>query len=135
MAGLGHRFIAEDDLIFLPAARLAVDLREESADAVVVLLHPFLKWMIVALGAQEPDAEENLHGAFAGIFRRGEDAPVIGGGVLRTASLGGHQLADEPVERLVAGDVVAEPAIHAPGALVAEQVETELEKVAPFQGP
>ena len=49
-----------DHLLIGQVALLAADLREERREAVIVVLRPALERVIVALGALDPDAQEEL---------------------------------------------------------------------------
>ena len=64
LAGAGLADVARsggvDDLFVGQVALLAADLREEGGEAVVVVLGPALERMVVALGALDADAEEEL---------------------------------------------------------------------------
>ena len=50
----------EDDRLAIVLALLAADLREEGGEAVVVVLGPAVERVVVALGALDPHAHEDL---------------------------------------------------------------------------
>jgi hypothetical protein len=51
-----------DDLLAREAPLLQLDPREEGGEAVVIVLRPALEDVVVALGALDPDPEEELRG-------------------------------------------------------------------------
>src|SRR5262245_14838232 len=120
MPGTGGILIAKDGCFAATAARLAGELREERRHAVIVLLHPLLERVIVALGAEQTNSEKHLHRRFARLVGGVEYAVVRGGGVLGGRTLGGEEFAHEHVESSVRRNGVADVPIQPPGTSVAE---------------
>ena len=76
-------------------ALLPADPREEGGEAVVVVLRPALERVVVALGALDPDAQEELGRRLDRVLRVAADPVVVGGRVPEGRAVGGQQLADE----------------------------------------
>src|SRR5262249_29317993 len=102
MARAGGDRLAEDDLFALSAAALSADRAEECGEAVIVLLHPLPEGVVVAAGAHQADAEEDLGGGLDGVLGRVEDAIIRRRRVAVGPALGGDQFADEAVIGLLA---------------------------------
>src|SRR5205807_6100701 len=88
-----------------------LDPAEEGGEAVVVVLRPALERVVVALGALEADAEEDLGGGLGAGLRVAQGAVVVGRGPGVGAAPAGDQLAGELVERLALGDALPYPVV------------------------
>ena len=65
----------------------------------------------------------------------GGDAKIVGRPVAEDRALGGHQLFDHPVERLVGPEGFAEPEIEREHSLRAQLLGVDAEHVAPLERP
>src|SRR6185312_4777069 len=111
----GHRVAGGNDGI---AAR---PHRSEEADhAIIIRLRPAIERMVVALGAAEADAEEDLRNGTGHFAGPGHDLVKVRRADLARRPLGGNEFAGEAVEGPVRLYGVANPAVVAVGALVAE---------------
>ncbi len=113
----------------------ASDVAEKCGQAVVVVLGPDVEGMVMAASALEPNAQEDL----ADGFGRGHGVAVgpvkAGRGVLPGRAQPGDNPAGQLVERRVARDLVAQPALKDPGTLLAHRLLFISEQVGPLQGP
>ena len=125
----------EDDLVVGQAALLAADLREEGGEAVVVVLGPALERVVVALGALDADAEEELGRRLDRALRVAADPVVVGRRVREGRAVGRQQLADELVHRHVPLEARADPAVEDVGPLGLDQPAVGPEHVGELQGP
>ena len=71
-----------DDFFFREVALLATDLREERGETVIVVLRPALEGVVMALGALDAHAQEELGRGLDGRFGVATDAVIVGGRVL-----------------------------------------------------
>ena len=114
---------------------LARDVGEERGQAVVIVLGPGVERVVVASRTLEPDAQEDLGDALGG-GRRVAVGPVEAG---RRVLPGRAQAADDPadhlVQRHVARDLVAEPALEDPGPFLAHGLLFVPEQIGPLQRP
>ena len=110
-----------DDFFVGKVALLAADLREEGGEPVVIVLSPALERVIVALGALDAHAQEELGRGLDGRLGVAADAVIVCGGIAESRSLGGQQLADELVHRHVAFERLANPAMEDIGPLGLDQ--------------
>jgi len=104
-AGIELRFLAA-------VAGLLRYQGEECGELGVVGLAPLFVWVVVATGALDPLAEEQLRGVFGPLFQVGDlgepiDGRVIGGGTGR-----GQQFADELVVGFVVDQALANPVME-----------------------
>ena len=112
-------------------ARLVADLREERPELIVLVLRPALERMVVALGAGEADAQEELRDVLGRGRGVAHDAHIVGGGILVGVAGGGDQFAHELIVRLVFGDGGADPvaelahARHRPRNLLLESSRSD----------
>ena len=93
--------------------RLRPTCGEERREAVVVLLAPLLERMVVAAGALNAQAQEELGRVFE--LRRWRPSPRDTrptGGLCPDVAGGGEDLADELVVRLVLVQAVADPVVE-----------------------
>src|SRR5262249_2475671 len=115
--------------------RLAADASEGGADAVIVVLRPAFERVVMAFGALNANAEEELRRSLGGVLRVLAGAPVIGSGVFVGAAAGREQLAGEFIERLVVADRLIQPEpelLHSRGV---ELLGVRAEHVAGDQSP
>ena len=91
--------------------------------------------MVVALGALDANAEEELGGRFDRALRVSADPIVIGGRMRVGRAVGGQQLADELVHGHVALDGRANPAVEHDGSLGLDQPAVGAEDVGELEGP
>ena len=131
VAGVGR----VDDLFVGQVALLAADLREEGGEAVIVVLGPALERVVVALGALDADAQEELGGRLDGVLRVAADPVVVGGGIRVGRAVGGQELADELVHRHVPLECRADPAVEDVGPLGLDQAAVGAEDVGELEGP
>ncbi len=116
-------------------AVLGADAGEERGEAVVVVLAVLLERMMVALGALQPHAEEELGRRLGQLRRIVGDAVVVGRAARVDRALGRDQLADELVERLVGAERLLDPVVHGPHALLAQLVAGVADQVGPLERP
>ncbi len=117
------------------AGALAADAGEVGGEAVEVVLAPDLEGVVVALGAFEPDAEEELAhhgGGFLGLSAVPEHD---GGAVGERAAAGGDDGAGELVVGHVAAEGGPEPPIEVVNRLDADPVRVRAQEVGPLAGP
>ena len=89
----------------------------------------------MAARALQPDPQEHLADALGGGHRVAIGAVEARRGVLPGGAQPGDDAADQLVERHVAGDLVAQPALQDPGALLAHGLLFVPEHVGPFERP
>ena len=92
--------------------RLPADLREERREAVIVVLTPFLKRVMVALRTLHPHAEEKLRGIFKLLLRLLHLAIPAGGRILLHAARRRDHFAHEFVKRAIDSQAVAQPTVE-----------------------
>ena len=126
--GVDHLFVRQ-------IALLAADLREEGGEAVIVVLRPALERVVVALGALNAHAQEELRRGLDGRFGIAADPVIVGGRVLERRAVGRQQLADQLVHRQVALQALANPAMEDVGPLGLDQSAVRAEDVGELQGP
>ena len=135
VGGLRHLARVIDDFLARITARLAADRGEEGAEAVVILLAPFLKRMMVALGALHAGAEEQLRGVLHLRLHGLHLAIPCGGGVLAHVPGGGEYGAGKLIVTYVLVQAIADPAVEgvvtSHGGVAASLVAQER---APFVG-
>ena len=124
-----------DDFFADFVARTEPDYREEGGHLVVLILSPLLEGVIMALGANHADPEEDLGGFFHGGFGFAGGAKVVGGGVVVRGAATGEEFASHLVVRLVGGDGLVDPFAETEGAFFTEELAGGLEEIAPFDGP
>ena len=105
---------------------------EKGRHAEVIVLSPFLKWMVMTLGTLHADAEKQLGRCLRQILRIGRDAVIIGRWVRIRAPRGGQQLAYDLVERNILFDAVAEPVLVDVRPLHLDGFPVAAEHVAPL---
>ena len=76
---------------FLSPDLFALHALEECADAVVIVLRPALEGMVVALGALNADAQEQLRGHLGTVVRVGRRPIVAGRWIAERAAVGRQQ--------------------------------------------
>ncbi len=128
-----HHRLPSEDAEFLTG--LVADPSEEGRETVVILLAKRFVRMMVALGALETDAEEELRRRLGEVLRVVGDAVVIGRAVAERRAARGDQLADKTVERLVVAERGRQPVVQRPHALFADRGAVGANQVGPFQGP
>ena len=124
-----------DHLILGQGPGLPLDPREEGGEAVIVVLGPALERVVVALGALDPDAEEELGRGLGRVLRVAADPVVVRGRVPERRAVGGEQLADELVERGVPLQVGPDPAVEGVRPLGLDQPAVGPEDVGELQSP
>src|SRR2546423_15222439 len=85
--------LAAEEAEFLTS--LGADAGEEGGEAIVVALAQVLVRMMMALGALEPNAQEQLRSFLGQLLRIMRDPIIVGGAVAECRSLGSDQLAHE----------------------------------------
>ena len=132
IAGHGITFGEED---FAGAAFAEGDLLEEGGHAVVIVLAPAVVGMVMAFGAGDADAEEDLGehvGHFAGF---GGDFVEVAGASFVEGTFAGEKFAGQLVEGAVGGEEAANPVVVGVGFLVGEFLAVHPEDVGPFERP
>ena len=112
VGSLSHLARVVDHFLARITARLAADRGEEGAEAVVILLAPFLKRMMVALGALHAGAEEQLRGILHLRLHGLHLAIPCGGGVLAHVPGGGEYGAGKLIVTYVLVQAIADPAVE-----------------------
>src|SRR3989442_12679057 len=84
--------------------------REERRQLVILLLRPLLIRMVVAAGALDADPQEHLRRRLRQILRLAGDPEEVPPPFLEPPPTGQHQLAGEPVPRLVLRHALPDPA-------------------------
>ena len=74
-------FSGEDDFFFDIRTVFTTDAGEGGGDAVVIVLRPAFKWVVVTFRTLDANAEKELCGGFGGIERVSTGSPVICGGI------------------------------------------------------
>ena len=110
-------------------------MREQVGPIVVVVLRPAVEGMVVALGALQSRAEEHLGGRLGARCRITVGTIEVRGGIAVSAAVGGDQLADEPIERLVLSDALANPVVEVLDTFFVERMRFDPQQVRPFQRP
>ena len=90
---------------------------------------------MVALGALHPHAEKDLRRVLRPVQRVVGDAVEVGRAFSKRAPLGGDDLANELVHRLVIAERRPQPVVEAPHALFAQLVAVDAQQIAPLQCP
>ena len=114
---------------------LVLHAREERGQLMVIVLRPAIERMVVALGTLHADAEKNLGGRLGPAVGVAQGPIVIGGRLVVGAAAAGDQFAGEFIERLVAGDGVADPFIKDLHAAPVELLFLIAEQIGPFESP
>ena len=114
---------------------LCADPGEVGGQAVEVVLAPDLERMMMALGAFQPDAEEQLADDRRDLVGRAAIAKERGRAVAPGAPLGRDQLADELVVGHVLAKRVANPGVEGHGRLDAHAIGIGPQQVGPLVGP
>ena len=128
----------EDDRLAGVLAFLAADLAEKRGEAVIVVHRPAVEGMVVALGALHAHAHENLGHVLRRLERFALDLVEVRGGRGECAAAGSENLADDLVQRHVAGDLLREPVRIEINRLVAHvdrAARADHEQFGPFHGP
>ena len=110
-------------------------LGEEGRQAVVVVLGPALEGMIVALGALDANAAEELGRRLHQFLRRAGDAVVVRRGVGEGVALRREQLPHDLVEWRVLFDLLAHPFPVRFGAFGLQGPPAVAQHVEPLQRP
>ena len=137
---LGLAAFVEDDAFARIFRGFASDLGEERGEAVVIVHRPAVEGMVVALGALDAHAHEDLGGVFGELEHVLLDLEVVGGRVGEGAAFRGEHLADELVERHVAGDAFAQPLVVVESGFVGDLLRAvvegaDLQELGPFHHP
>ena len=129
VGGLCNAAFVEDHFFTGKGRGLAADVAEEGGEAVVVLLAPLLKGVVMALRTLHAGAEEELGDVFH-LLLHFFDLTIPGNwGILIKITRGGDDFAHELIVRFVVGDAVANPRVEqitaarkgGLGALVAQE--------------
>src|SRR6516164_3798083 len=111
------------------------DRGEERLHALIVGLAPAIERVMMALGTGDAQAEKNLRQRAGPVARFGYDLVEVGRAMFGQGSLGGEDLAGKLVQRLVPGNAIANPAIEAVCALVAQDLAIHAQEVGPLERP
>ena len=129
---INHSLLAENAELLAP---LGAQPHEEGGHAVVVVLAPFLERMMMALGTLHAYAQEDLRRVLGPVGGIVGGAVEVGRAFGVGASLGGDDVADKLIDRLVVAQGGADPVVEAPHALFVELIAVDAQQVAPFEGP
>lgn len=99
----------EDDGFAGVFGLFAADLGEEGGEAIVVVHGPAVEGVVVALGALEAHAHEDLGDVFGDFEGIALDLEVVGGGVGESAAGGAEEFLDDLVKGDVFGEAFLEP--------------------------
>ena len=80
------------------------DACEQVCKGVILVVGPFLEWMVMALGAVDGESEKGLADVFSHRFGVLMDGVEVGGAVGEAVAFCGEHFADDLVPRGVAGD-------------------------------
>lgn len=117
------------------AEDLGLDPGEHGGPIVVIVLGPAVERVVVALGAIEAGAEEDLGDGEGAVDGSAVGAMKVGGWMAVGAAAGGDQFAGHDIEGFVAFDAVADPAVEDDHALAVEGAFLDAQEVGPFQRP
>src|SRR5947209_2759662 len=95
---IDHLLAAEDAELLTP---LGAKAREERGHTVIIVLAPFLKRMMVALGATHAYAEEKLAGRLGPVGGPARNHEIVGRPLGKRAPLGRDDVADHFIHRLL----------------------------------
>ena len=101
-------FFRKDDFAAV-GGRLVADAGEEAGEGVVILLAPFVRRMMVALGALNADAQKQLAERSAQVLRRGEHLVNGGRPLAGGVATGGDNRADPFVVGPILRELLAQP--------------------------
>src|SRR5262245_33678281 len=108
----------EDDRLPAEDAKLLAVLRpksnEERGHAIVIVLAPFLEWMVMALGALHAHAQEDLRDGFRPFLRIAANAVEIGWAVGEGAAFRQHDLANKFIHWFIIAQLGPHPVVEAP---------------------
>ena len=90
---------------------------------------------MMALGALEPHAHEDLGGRLGQVVGVAGDPEVVGRPVAEDRPLRGHQLVDHPVDRHVGAERLAKPEVERQHPLRTQLLGVDAEQIAPLQRP
>jgi hypothetical protein len=112
-----------------------VDLREDVAPAVVIVLRPAIKGMAVTLRALEAEAEEDLGRGFGPGFGIAEGAIIVGRRLGVGTATRGEEPTGEDIEGSVVGELGADPGMKVGDPFAVESALFVAEEVGPLDGP
>ncbi len=130
----------ENDTLAGILGGLAFHLCEKGGEAVVVVHRPAVEGVVVALGALDAGAHEDLRDVFRELHDIRLHLEKIRGGAGEGAALCGEKFGNELVEGSVAGDAIAQPAVEVQSGFVGDGVVAiadgaDLEQLGPFHNP
>src|SRR5262249_46306506 len=108
---------------------------KKGSQAVVILLRPAVKGMIVAASALETEAEEHLADGFCSNLRVSQCAIEVCRRMAIGTAAGGKQFSRELVQRFVVGNALPEPLVEYLHALPVEHLFFNAEQVRPLLRP
>src|SRR5207237_9554641 len=110
------------------------NLGEESGKAVVIVHSPAIEWMIVALGALDAHAHENLRRILSGLESVSLDLVIICRRISEGAPGSGDQFLDNLIQRHVTDELVMQPVIVLESGFWADLVlvRANLQKIVPI---
>src|SRR5439155_16571413 len=119
----------------LGSGGFVADLREKRGQAVVILLAPFLKRVMVTLGALQSHSEEKLRRVLEFGLRFANALVPDDRGIILEVARGSEDIAHEPVVRFVLQQAVANPGMKRVGATGLFRFRASIaQKRAPFVG-
>ena len=117
------------------AELLASDVAEKGGQAVIVVLGPDVEWVIVTARALEANSEEDLSHGLSGRHRVAVGAMKTRRRVLPVRAQAGDDLPRQVVERDIAGQLVAQPALKDPGPLLTHRLLFVAQQIGPLERP
>ena len=125
----------QDHSLVALARALAFHAVEERRHAVIIILRPALKRMVMALGALDAGTEENLSGSLHRIIAIGRGAIKIGGRIDHRTATGSEQRRGKLIVRHIAAQSALDPAMILVHARRADLLYRKPQQIAPFQRP
>ena len=104
-------------------------------EAVVIVLRPAFKRVIVALRTLHSHAHKQLCGTLGERHRIFRDAVVVRGGVVERVAIGGQQLANDAVDRGVVRDAATQPSVECVRAFHLNRFAARTKHIRPLERP
>ena len=114
---------------------LAGDVAEEGRQAEVIVLRPDIERVIVAARALQANSQKHLAHALGGGHRVAVGAVKARGRVFPGRAQAGDDPPHQRIQRRIASDLVAQPALEDPGALLAHRFFFVAQQVSPLECP
>jgi len=131
IAGIRYKY----DVVTFTRAGLGADSGEEIGHLVILIVGPFLHWMVVTLGAIDGHAEKRLRSSLGHRARVVVKDIKIGRAIFERAALCGDNFASEHVPGSVLSHFVAYPIVIRPDGRRFELFGADEQQIGPFIGP